>query len=130
MYSFKMTVQDRNLLIDWLGVRVGDVFPEEFIPQTGISIQDMKGTKLILPCYLAVESPVMLCGHCVANPENTPKESHEATKRLFKDLPEWAKLFGKKYVLALFGQPSICNLAREAGFVDTELTQQQIFYVR
>lgn len=131
----KMTPEDSENVIRWMNSRIRSAtgnaslsFRKEWLPETGLSAWEGKvhgkvhgkteRRKLLAAAvlYLEKSSAVAVCGWCVANPENSPSETHNAVRSLLEAMPGYASSMGAKILLATFGNNGINKILDSIGF--------------
>lgn len=113
----------------WLNKRLQNMagseveFPRGLLPQTGLACYCSK--KLLAAAFLYLErsTSIAVCGWCIANPGNSPRESAEAVELLLRSMPEYARKHGATYLLTTFGRRSINRIARKVGFLPGEIAE-------
>ncbi len=133
MRTDEMTVEDGRQAVEWLSMRIRKhtgnetlSFPSEWMPETGMAVFDGRCRILaIATLYLEKSSPIAVCGWCVTNPGNTPRQSRSAVKLLMSAMPAYAKRNGAKYLLTTFGNRGINRILDDLDFINGELSENK-----
>ena len=133
MRTDEMTVEDGRQAIEWITQRIRKhtgnetlSFPAEWIPKTGMVVYNGRSRIFaIATLYLEKSSPVAVCGWCIANPENTPRQSQTAVKLLMSVMPTYAKRNGAKFLLTTFGNRGINRILDSLNFINGEVSENK-----
>ena len=133
MRTDEMSVEEARLAVEWLTLRIrrksGDDtlnFPSEWIPVTGLVVFGDEDRPLaVATLYLEQSCPVAVCGWCIANPENSARESFLAVKLLMQAMPVYAKRNGAKYLMTTFGNRGINRILDSLHFVSGEVSENK-----
>lgn len=125
-----MTQEDAEQSMKWMDARVraecGEHaanyhFPRMWIPQTGLVVMNEKHALLAVAfVYFEKTAAIAYCGWLVANPGNTPLESHRAIRLLVNAIPAYARQNGAKCLLTCYGNRGLNRILDRSGFQNGE----------
>ncbi len=128
----QMTPGERLRAAVWMSYRIcarsrmNLVFPSEWLPQTGLSCRADNGRLMaVATLYLDRTAPIAVCGFCIADPANTPRESADATRTLLEAMPGFARQRGAKWLLTTFGNRRINRMLDRIGFSTGEKAENK-----
>lgn len=135
MRTEEMRSGDAKAAVQWLTRRMRKmtgnerlVFPENWMPNTGLTVLDAIGSPIaVAALYLEKSSPVAVCGWCVTNPEIRISDAGKAIRILMSALPVYARRHGAEYLLTTFGNRGINHILDEIGFIGGDSNVQHKF---
>ena len=116
----EMTLDDRAKALEWLSTFAKNPFPDDLIPETGVSAVYNGEVYCILPIYLELTTNTVVFGSCMPNPGINAKMKHAAVECVVNGALRYAKNLGKKYVYALFGHRAFNRIADRIGFITAD----------
>ncbi|MHC4121202.1 MAG: hypothetical protein ACYSWO_27270 [Planctomycetota bacterium] len=100
--------------------------PESFLSKTGLMVYDGEVPRAAIWLY-RTDSPVIMAEWLVTNPENTPKQSHVAVKKLLDDVKLIADSQGG-YLMTFLQDDSLLKAFEKRGFIVEEKPYTIVHY--
>lgn len=126
----EMTAFDRNRAADTLGTVAGGTFPVDFLPVTGIVVEQDGKPVCYLPVYLEQSSKAAVLGHFVGVPGTDKFLLHRAAGTAIDAAVKFAEKCGRPYIVSIFGHPAINRIADRRGFRTTEFIEEKLFQLQ
>ena len=138
MQVYEMDYEDAGQAVRWITERIRITtgndqleFDGDWLPMTGLSAYDDRmHLKAVAILYLEKNSPVAVCGWCVANPENSIWQSREAVRLLMEKMPYYAKSQGAKYLMSMFGNRGINHILDGLDYINSETCETKFMKLR
>lgn len=131
MKTREMTIDDLRCAIGWMRRRYGGEMPEEFFPKTGVAACRNDGKLLVvIPVYFEETSSTAVAGHCMACPENSPRESRLAVESAMREVVRYAAARGRRFLVAIYGKRSVNRIADRIGFRNGDIVEEKFLSLR
>lgn len=122
---------DFPLAAEWMAKRYGEPFPDDFFPKTGVVAEDDSGrVRAIIPVYFEMNSAVAVSGHCMADPENTARESYDAIDAALRAVVDFARRNKRKYLVSIYGNRGVNRMAGRIGMIPADIVEEKFLQLR
>lgn len=108
-----------EMIANWWDAHHWHAVPKEFLSKTGLLIEDEDGTPRAAIWLYRTDSPVMMAEWLVTNPDNSPRESYAAVKKLLEDVKLIADSAGA-YLMTFLQDDSLIKNFKKQGFTVEE----------
>lgn len=108
-----------DMVSEWWTAHGWHSVPQEFLSKTGLLIMDEDGTFRAAIWIYRTDSAVSMAEWLVTNPENTPKQSYAAVKKLLTDVKLIADASGS-YLMTFLQDESLVKIFKKQGFIVEE----------
>lgn len=121
MITKELTPMTAQIAVEWLSRRISRDFFLNWMPKTGLVVNDDNGHALCVGVlYLDRSSPVGVFGWLISNPDNKARESAEAIRLLIASMPSYAEKQGVKHLLTMFDSRGINRELDRFGFINAD----------
>ena len=121
----EMSISDREAAREWLSRIVGNPFPKDFFPDTGVVCYIHGVPACVIPVYVELTTNVAVLGHCMINPDLPAAAKHKAADANIRYALQYVRAMGKRHILTMFGNRAVNRIADRIGFAQADENVQQ-----
>ena len=95
-----------------------------------VAEDDSGRVRAIIPVYFEMNSAVAVAGHCMADPENTARESYDAIDAALRAVVDFARRNKRKYLVSIYGNRGVNRMAGRIGMIPADIVEEKFLQLR